>query len=532
MGYAKPRKGYCEAHYAIGNGQYEVLRDTAGKPVRFPTKRLAQQEANHWEVKRRNGEIATATPEPPPVAHAGTNAPGNILFQDWVELWYEEQDLARTSMATYKSILRSQLLPEFGGKPLNEITKASITRWVRKLREAGYKPESIRTYRSLLHTILEDAHTAHRIAENPARRTRGRGRRIHANRGQEKRKVLAQGSTALLIAERMALLSGKDDEFVLMILANYSGMRLGELIGLETQFVPTDTPAERAKTRHTLRVHWQLCEIDGKFYKEPLKENSRRDIDLPHFLWLLLIDQINRTQPVACPCHSSTYVFAGQSKRRSKGSTGGLTLKDVAQSAGVSVGTASSAFRKDTPIAPSTRAHVIAAAEEIGYLRWTGDAVWHQRRSGPYRWIYTPAVSGQYPKSGTRSARPVWIRDDPFPGVPIRGRNAAQRANSYWQPIAEGMTPHGNRHTHRTDLEELAIPQVLIDDRIGHLDRSVQRRYTQPTNAMRDHLVTALTQRWHDALDARLAISPTSPVKVLDTLLKERAAELANKPAA
>jgi hypothetical protein len=91
------------------------------------------------------------------------------------------------------------------------------------------------------------------------------------------------------------------------------------------------------------------------------------------------------------------------------------------------------------------------------------------------------------------------------------------------------MTPHGNRHTHRTDLEELAIPQVLIDDRIGHLDRSVQRRYTQPANTMRDHLVATLTQRWHAALDARLTLCPASPVKALDTLLKERAAELTNK---
>ena len=536
MGYAKPRKGYYEAHYATGSGNYEVVRDTAGKPIRFATKRLAEQEADHREVALRRGETSVPTPGSPPLAlsQSGANNPRNILFHDWAELWYTEQDLAPATMANYKSRLQSHLLPEFGGTSLNEITKASIAQWVSKLRRAKYAPDTIEQYRALLHLVLGDAVAAQRISDNPARRPRNRGRRVYADRGQEKRKVLAQGITALLIAERMALLSGRDDEFVLMILANYTGLRLGELTGLETQFVQADTPTERTKTRHTLRVEWQLSEVEGTFYKDPPKENSRRDIDLPDFLWLLLVEHIDRTQPAVCPCHNGTYVFSGQKKGCGTRRKGGPTLNDVARSAGVNRHTASIALRGGKPIAESTRARILTAAQAIGYVPVALDTVWHQRRAGLYRWIFTPAVSGQIPREGRRPEHPVWIRDADvqFPGVPVRGPRAEQRATGAWEPLAQGMTPHGNRHSHRTDMEELGIPPVLIDDRIGHLDRSVQRRYTHPTDAMRDHLVAALTQRWLDTLDARLEIWPTSPVRVLNTLLKARATELAEKLAA
>jgi hypothetical protein len=39
------------------------------------------------------------------------------------------------------------------------------------------------------------------------------------------------------------------------------------------------------------------------------------------------------------------------------------------------------------------------------------------------------------------------------------------------------------------------------------------------TDAMRAELVDALTERWNQALDARLRLDPHSPVVVLDELL-------------
>nr|WP_273700068.1 tyrosine-type recombinase/integrase [Actinomadura graeca] len=109
---------------------------------------------------------------------------------------------------------------------------------------------------------------------------------------------------------------------------------------------------------------------------------------------------------------------------------------------------------------------------------------------------------------------------DPWPGRPLRGRNAHGRAEACWTPLSAGLTPHGLRHSHRTMLEEDGIPPVLIDERMGHEDGSVQRRYTHVTAPMRRRLVGELTVRWEAALAARLALCPASPVPVLDELLR------------
>ncbi len=62
------------------------------------------------------------------------------------------------------------------------------------------------------------------------------------------------------------------------------------------------------------------------------------------------------------------------------------------------------------------------------------------------------------------------------------------------------------------------------DERMGHANGSVQARYSHVTQPMRDQLMLDLTDMWLAALDARLAISPRSPVAVLDRLLVARSA--------
>jgi ABC-type phosphonate transport system ATPase subunit len=71
-------------------------------------------------------------------------------------------------------------------------------------------------------------------------------------------------------------------------------------------------------------------------------------------------------------------------------------------------------------------------------------------------------------------------------------------------------------------MEGFRTPPKLMDDRMGHIDGSVQARYTHITREMREELMVNLTTEWEVALDARLAICPTSPVSVLNGLLQER----------
>jgi hypothetical protein len=69
-------------------------------------------------------------------------------------------------------------------------------------------------------------------------------------------------------------------------------------------------------------------------------------------------------------------------------------------------------------------------------------------------------------------------------------------------------------------MEELGVPPKLMDERMGHEDGSVQARYSHVTPTMRTRLLESLTELWEAALDGRRRMTDTSPVGVLDDLLK------------
>ena len=82
------------------------------------------------------------------------------------------------------------------------------------------------------------------------------------------------------------------------------------------------------------------------------------------------------------------------------------------------------------------------------------------------------------------------------------------------------------RHVYKTMMEELGTPAKLADAQMGHSDGSVQARYSHVTDVMAGRLLDGLTDIWHDALDARLALSSWSPVPTLARLLTARRPEV------
>jgi integrase len=320
--------------------------------------------------------------------------------------------------------------------------------------------------------------------------------------------------TLILLAERASLLSGRDDEFVAVVTKGVTGMRWGELVGLETEYVK---PGK-------IQVEWQLYELDtGTFERCAPKDDSYRTVDAPDFLTRLVQEHINRTGPKPCTCHGRTYVFRGHRPANGASRAPGAKLVDVARAAGVSTGTVSSVLNRPETVTVGTREKVTAAIVDLGYVRGgqaPGELAAHWRRSGFATWIFQPAATGWYPRSAPSPARPVPVLGEPCPGIPARGRGAASRATACWMPLAEGLVPHGLRHSHKTEMDEMGIPPSLKDQRMGHLDGSVSARYSHITLAMRKALCDGLTERWTEALRARKALTPGSPVAVLDRLLR------------
>ena len=500
MGYAEKRGKYWRGRYKVEDGKYGTVADTTGAVIKFATKREAKQAADAEEVTVRRGEWRDPSL-------------GQETFGEYANRWYAAQDLAASTMQNYRRHIEEHLLPTFEHKALAGILRTDVELWEKRERSA-YAASSVKTWRSTLHLIFEDAIDEGLLASNPAARRRGRGKRAGRSRDRGPEKVVTDALGILLTAERAALLSGRDDEFVAVILKGYTGKRWGEIVGLETEFVRP----------RAFRVEWQLYELDtGELVRCPPKDDSYRTIDAMDWLSSLVFDHIARTKPTPCPCHGKTYVFRGQSTARAGGHQG-AKLADVARRAEVSTGTVSNVLNHPDRVREDTRARVNQAIADLGFVRGTPTAepAAHWRRNGFATWLFTPAVSGWYPKKAPQEPRPVPLLGEPWPGVPARGRGAAARAEACWLPIAKGLTPHGLRHTHRTMMEDLGTEKVLMDERMGHLDSSVSARYAHVTPGMRQRLMSGLTTQWEAALDARLALNDHSPVAVLDALLQRR----------
>lgn len=506
MGFAENAGGYWRGRYWTAFGKKETVRDrVTGKPTHFGSRRDAKRAADLAEAEdSRQAKRSRPTPANP-----------RMTFGEYVRSWYQRQDLAASSMQNYKRHIENHLLPEFENpSPFREISHDDVATWEKKERDAGYAEASIKTWRSTLHLICEDAMEEGVIDVNPATKRRGRGKRAgkRATRGPEK--VIVNALTLILIAERASLLSGRDDEFVGIVTKGTTGMRWGELVGLETEYVRPGS----------IRIEWQLYELDtGKFVRCPPKDDSYRTVDTPDFLTQLIREHISRTKPKPCPCHGYTYAFSGHRPANGAASAPGAKLVDVARAAGVSAGTVSNVLNRPDTVPVGTREKVTAAIAELGYVRGglaPGELAPHWRRSGFATWLFQPAATGCYPPAAPRPARSVPVLGEPWPGIPARGRGAATRANACWLPLAKGLVPHGLRHSHKTEMDEMGIPPRLKDDRMGHLDGSVSARYSHITAAMRQALCDGLTERWNAALLARKSIAPRSPVAVLDRLLQ------------
>lgn len=225
-------------------------------------------------------------------------------------------------MQNYRRHLEEHLLPEFEDKALAEIQRTDVDAWERK-EKALYAVSSVKTWRGTLHLLLEDAVEDGLISANPATKRRGRGKRAGRSRDRGPEKVVTDPLGILLVAERASLLSGRDDEFVAAVTKGYTGMRWGEVVGLEVEFA-------RPKS---VRIEWQLYELDsGELVRCPPKEDSYRTVDAPPWLSRLWTGHIARTQPTPCPCHGRTYMFRGQGVSRT-GETGAKVV-DVARRAG------------------------------------------------------------------------------------------------------------------------------------------------------------------------------------------------------
>jgi integrase len=427
---------------------------------------------------------------------------GEISLKDWIDKWRPAQDLEPRTEDRYDYLINAHLLPEFGDRTLSSFTSPEeIAAWERKIttrrkrNSAGrYAQRTAQDARSLLSTILGDAAVRGLIAANVAARRRGRGRksRRSAQRRRTPRRIWASALQVLLIAERAAVLSGQDDDFVLIVTKGWTGVRWGEVIGLERPWFRLST----------LEVDWQLSELGGRFTKTQPKDDSIRPVDLPPFLADLLSRHVQARPDGRCRCPrndcggAGQYLFLGPDRGHYRRSAYNRRVWHPA---------VDGAYPAQNGKAPRTARPVLVDASPLADL---------------------PPAAAQHPG---RLLLPPWPCAIPGQNwAPPRGRGRTRfdldesTALASWLPVKPGLVPHGLRHSHETWMIEDGIPEVLRHDRLGHQMQGIQATYSHVSQSMRERLKQALQRRWETALDERITMCPRSPVATLDELLTSR----------
>lgn len=230
---------------------------------------------------------------------------GKILFKDWVALWIKTIELDPTSVYGYRKRLRAQILPEWGAVPVNEITTTGYQTWMRRLK-AQYSANYVKDIRILFSMLVEDAasHKPPLIRESPIPKQNSRRGRYVPPVKEEKVEVPTEDLHQL--AENARQIWGFTG-YVFVMTKAYTGLRLGEMMGLRPEFVGPNWPEceEDRKLREVslqrycgkkpmpvLRVQWQhkyrkdpdRPDEKGVPILAPPKYGGRRTLVIPPFL--------------------------------------------------------------------------------------------------------------------------------------------------------------------------------------------------------------------------------------------------------
>jgi integrase len=105
---------------------------------------------------------------------------GGVNFGEYASRWVGERGLSATTQELYRRLLRLHILPEFGGRDLDEITPPRVRSWRAERLEATGATTVAKSYR-LLKAVLETAVEDELIRRNPCR-IRGAGQESAAER--------------------------------------------------------------------------------------------------------------------------------------------------------------------------------------------------------------------------------------------------------------------------------------------------------------------------------------------------------------
>jgi integrase len=187
------------------------------------------------------------------VAKGERIAPANVRFREIAEQWFDSKHRLRPwTRKLYRAALDNELLPRFGHLKLAQIDPEMIARFIRKLDERGLSSSTISNYLLPLSGTFAFATRRGLVSVNPCAlltsddRPEKRERRRAYEWTDDEIDALIKSSEQ--IARRRV---SQYDYSPLIRVAIFTGLRLGELLGLQWQDICFDECVLHVRRQYT-----------------------------------------------------------------------------------------------------------------------------------------------------------------------------------------------------------------------------------------------------------------------------------------
>lgn len=192
-----------------------------------------------------------------------------VPFKEWAEHWLSTKfRLKPSTRQGYESVLRTHILPEFGGIQLGKIDPILVQDWVAEMDRVGMSSARMRQAYQCFSAIMKAAVESGYLGRSPCV-----GVRIP--RIPVKDKLFLDEWQVSKLAEAI-----RPPYDTLVYVLAYAGLRWGEAAGL--QRVNCDL------LRSRLQINEALSEVSGIIYRVPTKTYEKRTVVIPGFVRELL----------------------------------------------------------------------------------------------------------------------------------------------------------------------------------------------------------------------------------------------------
>jgi integrase len=194
---------------------------------------------------------------------------GGLQFRKVAAAWLDgKSDIKARTRAGYEALLKpaGDIDTTFGGYPVNAITRQLVQDWVSS-RSKDRRPSTVRNAFFVVRQVLAQAVIDGRITANPCEHVSLPKTKSKAHGSVENTATFLSGEQVERLAREMPW-----PYDVLVLLASWTGLRAGELAGLQVGDVDL--------RRNTLHVRRTVLDLNGLAYDTPKTSGSTRTVPL------------------------------------------------------------------------------------------------------------------------------------------------------------------------------------------------------------------------------------------------------------